>query len=246
MQREDDDVFSPAPAATTRGGAHPARLEPAPGPSAAWTAEGVIAALEPLTKPERNARLQESLEGRLDSVTIVFDSPHDPHNGSAVLRSCDAFGVQRVHVIAGHEDFAASRVVAKGSQRWVDIIEHDDPKVAAEVLHAEGYTMLVTHPEGRLSPQDLRGLDKVALIMGNERDGVSPELTALADDTVRIPMRGFVESLNVSVTAAILVQAACEARKGDLSPARKRNVYARWLRKSVPRGDEVLGALDPC
>jgi tRNA (guanosine-2'-O-)-methyltransferase len=82
--------------------------------------------------------------------------------------------------------------------------------------------------------------------LGNERDGVSQELTELADDTVRIPMRGFVESLNVSVTAAILVQAACQGRPSDLSERERQNIYARWLRKSVPRADEVLGALKPC
>lgn len=246
MHREDDDVFEPAPALRTEGLLDANLPEPAPGPTPAWTAAGVIAALEPLSMDARSARLKSILAARTSSVTVVFDHPQDPHNGSAVLRSCDAFGVQRVHVICGNEQFAASRMVAKGSERWVDIIHHERPEVAARVLRQEGFRLLVTHPEGRLTPADLPSLDKVALILGNERDGVSPELTELCDDTIQIPMRGFVESLNVSVTAAILVQAACQGRPSDLTEEERQNIYARWLRKSVPRADEVLHALKPC
>ncbi len=246
MHREDDDVFEPTPAQTSTGKNNPGLLEPLPGPTDAWTAPGVIDALLPLTKEIRAERLSATLSHRLSSVTVVFDHPHDPHNGSAVLRSCDAFGVQRVHIIRGEERFSASHLIAKGSERWVDVIEHTDPHVAAAHLKQSGFKILVTHPEGNLTPNDLPQLGKIALVLGNERDGVGPALTAAADDTIRIPMCGFVESLNVSVTAAILVQAACQDRPGDLSPASRKNTYARWLRKSVPRADEVLSALEPC
>lgn len=247
MNREIDDVFEPEPTATTTSDSRsPAALEAPPGPSPLWTAEGVIRALEPFTMGERHVRLKKRLDDRLDSVTVVFDHPHDPHNGSAVLRSCDAFGVQRVHIVRSNERFSASNMIAKGSERWVDFVDHSDPDIAANLLHQAGFTLLVTHPDGHLTPTDLRGLEKVAIVLGNERVGVGPKLTAAADDTVRIPMRGFVESLNVSVTAAILLQAACQGRPGDLSEARRQNVYARWLRKSVPRAEEVLGALTPC
>lgn len=246
MHREDEDVFEPAPALRS-GELHDGALpEPPPGPADAWTASAVISALEPLAMDARSSRLKSILASRTSSVTVVFDHPHDPHNGSAVLRSCDAFGVQRVHVICGDEQFAASRMVAKGSDRWVDIIHHESPRVAARLLRQDGFRLLVTHPEGRLTPADLSSIDKVALILGNERDGVSPELADLCDDTIQIPMRGFVESLNVSVTAAILVQAACQGRPGDLTEQERQNIYARWLRKSVPRADEVLHALKPC
>ena len=246
MHQEDDDVFEPTRALSSAGKSVLLPLDPPPGPGPEWTAHGVIAALEPLTTPERCARLRETLSERIDSVTVVFDHPQDPHNGSAVLRSCDAFGVQRVHIVSPDEPFTASRMVAKGSDRWVDIIHHESPTVVARTLHDQGFQMLVTHPKGKLLPQDLAQLPRVALILGNERDGVSAELTELADDTVRIPMRGFVESLNVSETAGILVQAACSGRTGGLPREQHDNIYARWLRKSVPRADEVLAALNPC
>lgn len=249
MHREEDDVFQPRPAlSTAKAGARELtpHTDPPPGPAAGWSAEGVISALEPLMTDERRQRLKQTLARRLDSVTVLFDQPHDPHNGSAVLRSCDAFGIQRVHVVRGPESFAASRMVAKGSQQWVDLVEHERPEAAVALLKASGYRLLVTHPAGRLTPEELAAVPRVALVLGNERDGVSRALTEAADDTVRIPMCGFVESLNVSVTAAILAHAACRGKSGDLSEARSLNVYARWLRKSVPRADEVLDALDPC
>jgi len=245
MNRDEQDVFQPQP--VWKEGRDEARSSflPDPGPHPNWTAEGVIEALEPLTTDERRERLRETLKHRIGSVTVLFDNPHDPHNGSAVLRSCDAFGVQRVHILRGEEEFAASHMVAKGSQRWVDVIEHRDPVQTARRLKQEGFKLLVTHPEGRLAPEDLRAEEKVAFILGNERDGVCKELTEAADDTVRIPMCGFVESLNVSVTGAILVQSATSSRRGDLDDVEAKNTYARWLRRSVPRADEVLSSFTP-
>lgn len=245
MHRDDDDVFAPKVALVPED--HQGRPPwPPPGPTAAWTSEGVISALEPLVLEERTVRLKTTLEERVSSLTVVLDQPHDPHNGSAVLRSCDAFGVQRIHVVTSHESFAASKMVAKGSQRWVDVLEHQSPESVIRCLKSDGFQILVTHPEGRLVPGQLKDLSRVALVLGNERDGVSRELTEAADDTVRIPMRGFVESLNMSVTAALLIQRAAEGRAGDLNPDQKLNLYARWLRNTVPRSEEVLRALAPC
>jgi tRNA (guanosine-2'-O-)-methyltransferase len=246
MNRDDDDVFQPTAHRILPLEQSPSSGLIPPGPSSDWTAAGIIEALWELTVAERRERLKSVLEKRIRSVTVVLDHPHDPHNGSAVLRSCDAFGVQRIHIVRGEESFAASRMVSKGSERWIDVLEHRDSVRLIEDLKASGFRTLVTHPEGRLTPADLGSLEKVALILGNERDGVSSELSQTADDTVKIPMCGFVESLNVSVSAAILLQAATSGRKGDLTVEERENTYARWLRKSVPRADEVLSALKPC
>lgn len=246
MNREDDDVFEPTPHRISRNSANGSAILIPPGPTVEWSSEGVINALSELSTPDRRTRLWAVLERRLRSVTVILDHPHDPHNGSAVLRSCDAFGIQQIHVVRGEENFAASRMVSKGSERWIDVVEHRSPVPVVEHLKSLGFQTLVTHPEGRLVPEDLPHLDKVALILGNERDGVSVELSETADDTVQIPMCGFVESLNVSVSGAILLQAATRGRMGDLSEEEKQNTYARWLRKSVPRADEVLSALKPC
>jgi len=169
-----------------------------------------------------------------------MDAPHDPHNAAAVLRSCDGFGIPRVHLVPRGEDFAVGRTVAKGAERWIEVVPHRSPEAALEALHAQGYTTVATHPEGNLAPADLARLPRVALILGNEHDGLRDALHAGAKESVRIPMHGFVESFNVSVAAAVLLYAATLGRSGDLSEAEQLRLYARGLVRSVPRALEVL------
>lgn len=198
--------------------------------------------LEPLATEERRARLREVIAGRLDSVTVAMDAPHDPHNGAAVMRSCDAFGVYRIHVVERVEAFSASGAVAKGSERWVDVVPHRDVPSAVESLRQSGHVLVGTHPEGEKTPDDLASIPRLALVMGNEHDGICEELAAACEERVRVPMRGFVESLNVSVTAAILLSHATQHRAGDLPPLARRCLYAKGLALSVPRALDVLAA----
>jgi tRNA (guanosine-2'-O-)-methyltransferase len=204
--------------------------------------EPVIAALEPLATEARCARLQEVIAERLDCVTVVMDAPHDPHNGAAVLRSCDAFGVYRVHVVERKESFLASNAVAKGAERWVDTIGHATVAGAVNALRKSQHRLIGTHPDGSLRPGELAHIGRLALVVGNEHDGICDELNAACDAHVRVPMRGFVESLNLSVTAAILLSHATQGRHGDVNPQQRRRLYARALTLTVPRALDVLEA----
>jgi tRNA (guanosine-2'-O-)-methyltransferase len=230
LKREGEDLFEPGADFSLAEG---------------WSAEGVIRALEPLAGEARRRRLWEVFEQRLDGVTLLMDAPHDPHNGSAVLRSCEAFGLQTVHVVERAEPFLAARRIAKGTEHWVDVVRHASVDAAVSVLRNERYVLVASHPAGELEPADLAGLPRLALILGNEHDGICLALEQAAERSVRIPMRGFVESLNVSVAAAILLAAATAGRAGDIGPERRRWLYARGLVKSVPRARDVLGALKP-
>lgn len=241
MKRDAPDVLT---FPTLLDGATSWDAWPAPGPTVAWTAVGVIETLEPLALPERVERLRQVLDKRQTSVTVLLDNPHDPHNASAVLRSCDAFGVQQVHVAEVHESFALARKVAKGSHHWVDVLRYPSRGRALSALLEREYEVVVTHPDGELEPEDLCSIPRLALALGNERDGVDPQIYSAARRSVRIPMCGFVESLNMSVSAAILVRAACRGRAPDLTPAERQNLLARWLRHSVPRSDEILSQVD--
>jgi tRNA (guanosine-2'-O-)-methyltransferase len=202
--------------------------------------ETAIAILEPLVTIDRRARLQEVIGRRLDAVTVVMDAPHDPHNGAAVVRSCDAFGVQRLHIIERYEPFLVATSVAKGSEKWIDVHLHATVEAAAERLLASGHELVATDPDGELAPSDLRGVARPALVIGNEREGIAPVLRRLCKRAVRVPMRGFIDSLNLSVSAAILLAAAVEGRPGDLSAAERLRLYARGLFLTVPRAAEVL------
>src|SRR4051794_4823128 len=110
--------------------------------------EAIARVLEEFVTPERSARLRAVLATRLDSVTAVMDAPHDPHNGAAVIRSCDAFGAQRLHIVERLEPFLASNTVARGSERWVEVYTHPTAAAAIEALAASGHELVATHPEG--------------------------------------------------------------------------------------------------
>jgi tRNA (guanosine-2'-O-)-methyltransferase len=198
--------------------------------------------LEAFVQPARAERLRAVFAARVEAVTVVMDAPHDPHNGAAVIRSCDAFGVHRIHVVERIERFLASNSVARGSERWVDVRTHASVEGAVEALATSGHELVATHPDGDLLPADLAAIPRVALVLGNERTGIVEALRAACRHSVKIPMRGFAESLNVSVTAAILLQQAASGRAGDL-PERQRDVlYARALVLTVPHAPEILAA----
>src|SRR5690606_18873825 len=177
--------------------------------------------------------------------TVVMDRPHDPHNGAAVLRSCEAFGIQRVHIVAGSRPFLVSRVVSRRTERWLDIYEHSTPEAALEPLATEGFTLVTTHPQGELLPEDLPRISKLALVFGNEHWGIDKRFVRAAGRSVRIPMRGFVESLNLSVSAAVLLHASTQGRTGNLSTRDQQRLYARGLYQTVKHADLVLANQTP-
>jgi tRNA (guanosine-2'-O-)-methyltransferase len=199
--------------------------------------------LEPLSEERRRARLLEVIRARVGRVSVLMDMPKDPHNAAAVVRSADAFGVPEVHVVLREEAFLVGHRVAQGTERWVEVVAHRKAEDAVQALKARGFRLIATHPKGALVPDDLRAIDRLCLVLGNERDGISEALSAAADDSVRIPMRGFVESLNLSVAAAVLLSAARAGRPGDLSASEQERWYAVGLLRSVPRADEILAAL---
>jgi tRNA (guanosine-2'-O-)-methyltransferase len=209
----------------------------APLPAAAST---VIAALEPLLTDKRRARIEQVIAARSSAVAAVLDGLIDPHNVSAVLRSADAFGVQTVHLIARPEPFVASPRVSQGSDRWVSLIEHDSVSACVHALRERGHRILVAAADGVLGPEALAREPKPAIVFGNEHAGVSAELRDLADGTYAIPMRGFVQSLNVSVAAAITLYAAMQGRTGNLTPAAATELRARYCVLSVPHADEIV------
>ncbi|WP_146647522.1 TrmH family RNA methyltransferase [Labilithrix luteola] len=204
--------------------------------------ERVIRLLEPFVLDRRRERLLSIIDQRLSSVQVVFDAPHDPHNGAAVVRSCEAFGVQFVHVVERKETFLASPTVTRGSEKWVDLRAWKSSEEVLAHLQTQGLEIIGAHPDGELTPNDLAGVPGLALVLGNERDGIAEDLAKACTRHVRVPMRGMVESLNVSVSAAILLAQATFGRKGDLSEADRRRLYARGLYFSVVKADEVLAA----
>ncbi len=119
---------------------------------------------------------------------------------------------------------------------------HGTAESAIATLRASGHELVATHPDGELTPRDLAGIPRLALVLGNERDGIRPDLAAACARAVRVPMRGFAESLNVSVTAAILLEHATHGRPGDLPEPTQIRLYARALVLTVAHAAEILAA----
>jgi len=203
--------------------------------------ERIVRVLEPMVTDARKARLAAVIERRLAGVAVLFDRPYDPHNGAAVLRSCEAFGVQNLHIVERPgTPFAVARSVARSAEKWIDVTIHESVASCVAWAGAARLPLVATHPEGELVPADLAALPRFALVLGNERDGIHAALAAACSARVRVPMRGFVESLNVSVTAAILLHAATASRPGDLDHATRRRLYARGLYLSIEHAEPIL------
>jgi tRNA (guanosine-2'-O-)-methyltransferase len=203
----------------------------------------VVHILEPLVSEARRARLKDVISRRLASVAVVLDSPYDPHNGAAVVRSAEAFGVQRLDVLEKRGyPFLVAGSVARGAQKWLDVIRHADAVSVVSRARERGVELVAAHPEGELEPADLSRLPKIAIVLGNEKEGIRDDLARACARSVRVPMRGFVESLNVSVTAAILLAAATAGREGDLGEPDRARLYARGLYFSIAKPEEILGA----
>lgn len=174
--------------------------------------------LRPITE-RRLARMRGTLARRQPGLAVVLENVHDPHNVSAVLRSCDAVGAMSAHLVYTIEEQPLIHSgVAASAHRWLDIYPHDSIESCYRQLRDEGFAIYVT----RLSEeaQSLYSMDltqPTALVFGNESRGVSDEATRLADGQVIIPMKGMVESLNISVACAVsLFEAARQRREAGM------------------------------
>lgn len=203
-------------------------------------AELVTEALSGVVTSRRLERIRDVVKSRTDNLVLVLDRIADPHNSSAVLRSADAFGVQKVHVIVGEHGFRASRGVSKGAHRWLDVVRFATADACARRLREEGYAVFVAAMGGEKRLEELRAMPRLAVVFGNEHRGVSPEMRDLADGTFSIPMCGFVESLNISVAAAIAMQTLAGDGRPRLSGARRRELEARFLMNSVRNAGQVI------
>ncbi|MFO0695824.1 MAG: RNA methyltransferase [Polyangiales bacterium] len=202
----------------------------------------VIEALVPLVTPERLGRIRAVVEQRTLDVVPVVDNIADPHNASAILRTADALGIQRVHVVANDRPFMGSHKVAKGTERWLDLVWHPTPEDCADALHAEGYEVFVASMDGDHTPEDLAGKKRVSVVFGNEHRGASKGLRERADGTYRIPMVGFVESLNVSVAAAITMYTLSRSSDRRVDGERRRWLEARYLMSTVTDAEAYVNA----
>jgi len=163
---------------------------------------------------ERKARVRRVVERRQRDLRLIVANVHDPHNVSAMLRSCDAFGVNAVDLYYTDTKFPnLGKKSSASAKKWVEQRRHTEPSVLIGGLRSKGYQILSTGFSERAQPLTAWDLTKpTAIMLGNEHRGVDPELDALVPDQIFIPMMGMVQSLNVSVAAAVILYEAFRQR----------------------------------
>ncbi len=195
----------------------------------------VCEALTPLLTSERIARIDQVIDARLASVAAVVEDTYDPHNAAATLRTCEALGLQELYVIEPGARFSAAKGVTRGAHRWLDLHRFADAASAVADLKARGFRVLATLPDAQLSIEDVPVDSPLAVVFGNEHDGVSPAVIAACDAAITVPMFGFTESFNLSVTVGLAMSRLAARRRayigtlGDLAPERRARLRARWF-----------------
>jgi tRNA (guanosine-2'-O-)-methyltransferase len=164
--------------------------------------------------PERFNKLRDALAQRQPDLTVFADGVHKAHNVSAILRTCDAVGIDAMHAVSADGEMRQHHMMAGGSRRWVDLIVHRSTRDGLDTLKGDGWMLAVA--DARDGASDYRDVDytgKIAIILGAELEGPSEAARAAADIAVAIPMHGLVESLNVSVAAAVILFEAERQRR---------------------------------
>lgn len=189
---------------------------------------------------------------RTRHITVALEDVYQSHNAAAVLRSCDCFGVQDVHVVERNNPFNPAGDVAVGSSKWVDYYPYPDIESAYKELRRRGYRIVATTPHTNDTLiTDLDISSPVALIFGTELTGLTPQAIDLADEYVKIPMYGFTESFNISVSVALSLFNLTERLRHPSSPSpcppasqlprqELLDLKIHWLAQTIRDGEQVL------
>ncbi len=206
----------------------------------------IIEYLENMLTPHRRALFEKVILQRTNHFTVATEDVYQLHNTSAVIRSCDVFGVQNIHVIEERNRRKIDREIAMGAQKWVSLNRHHSTGECIAGLKKKGYQIVATVPHGKAI--DLADFDiakRSAFIFGAEKQGISDDATNQADVFLKIPMVGFTESLNISVSAAIILQHVTQRLRNskiswELTENEKNAVKFEWLSKCFKNFDEII------
>jgi tRNA (guanosine-2'-O-)-methyltransferase len=198
-----------------------------------------LAFLENILTENRKENFLKVLANRTKHFTVVVEDVFQMHNASAVMRSCEVFGIQELNVIEERYGKSIDKEIAMGAQKWVDINTFESVTACIETQKKKGYQIIATTPhENDYLLHDFDISKPSALFFGTERDGLSEEILKQADGFLKIPMVGFTESLNISVSAAIILQNLTNRlRQSDIKWQLTKNEILvkrlEWARKSI-------------
>ncbi len=206
----------------------------------------LLAYLEGFISTQRKQRFETVLEKRTKYITVAMEDVFQLHNTSAVIRSCEVFGIQEAHVIEGRFGKRLDKNIAMGAEKWVDVHRHPEAATCIGHLKDLGYQIIATTPHNdSCLLADFEITQKTALFFGTEKEGLSEGVLQRADGFLKIPMAGFTESLNISVSAAIILQRLTgKLRETDLpwqlSQSEKREKRLDWTKKSIKSITDIM------
>ncbi|WP_026916050.1 TrmH family RNA methyltransferase [Christiangramia portivictoriae] len=189
---------------------------------------------------------EKVLAQRTDHFTVVAQDVYQLHNTSAVVRSCDVFGIQNLHIIEENLPRRIDKEIAMGAQKWVDVHRYNTSRECLHELRQKGYQIVATTPHDESTMlADFDITKPSAIFFGTEQNGLSEEILREADSSIKIPMYGFTESLNISVSAAIILQSLREKLERSqvnwqFSEERRQEVRLAWTRKTIKNSEEII------
>jgi len=210
----------------------------------------LILHLEQFVTEPRQARLKEVLRQRTRHITVVLEDLYQTQNISAVMRSCECYGIQDAYIVENRNEFNVHKDISMGADKWLTLHQYPhaehNMKHCIEDLHAKGYTVVATLPDEKMKTIfDVPVEQKTAFLFGTELTGLSDEAVQYADYNVLIPMYGFTESFNISNSAAIILSHTAERLRHSevpwrLSDAEYDELYFDWLQKSIRNPEPII------
>ena len=191
--------------------------------------------------------LNRALDMRTEYLTVMTENMFHAQNASAIVRHCEAFGVQNIHTVEDLCPFLPTLNIALGTDKWIDVKRHATTTDAIKDLRKEGYRIIATTPHHKSCTPETFDVKKgkFVLVFGTEKTGVSEEIMAEADEFLQIPMCGMVDSLNVSASAAILIymlsqRMRLECDDWHLSDEKRTRTLYDWYRYAVRDSEALL------
>lgn len=206
----------------------------------------LLAHLENFLTPSRKDKFLKVLSERTKHFTVATEDVYQLHNTSAVIRTCDVFGIQEVNIIEERNSKRIDREIAMGAQKWVDLNRYHSVKDCINDLKAKDYRIIATTPHaGDCELKDFDIRQKACFFFGRETEGLSQEVLSAADGFLKIPMVGFTESLNISVSAAIILQDVTSRLRNStidwqLSEDEQLQKRMDWIRKTIKSYDKIV------
>ena len=202
--------------------------------------------LEHFITEERKERFLQVISARTNHFTVAMEDVFQMHNTSAVVRTCEVFGIQQAHSIEGRFGKRLDAKIAMGAQKWVDVFRYNDTQSCIDTLRAQGYQIVATTPhKDAYFLNDFDISKKSAFFFGTEKEGLSEQVLSQTDTYLKIPMVGFTESLNISVAVAIVLQQLTDKLRHSqvawqLTDEERLSTLINWTKKSIRNVKDVL------